>query len=278
MKNILTLCLFMVTSLVSFAQDEGTAIAQERLARSNSIYVGVGPALVLGKNLGDYNDGFGFEGGYLKRMNKVISIGGHVSSLKFKYQEFKTYPYYYDPTNDLVIDYSQKGGDISLLSFGGTIKLNLIPVGDNTVFSVYGISTPFLSFVSRKEFVATGDFYADLDGDLLYTDLLLSEDFDSEDIPQLKADSKVSGGLHLGFGAEFFPSKPVSLFIQATFCYTLPIRYSATNSFLKEEDQYEDAADVIYYDAEESLYQDEFPIVNKGFSSLCIKGGISFNF
>lgn len=278
MKNVAIIFLCILSSTVVFSQDEGTAVAQERLARSNSIYVGVGPALILGKNLGDYNDGFGFEGGYLKRMNKIISIGPHLSFLKFKYQEFKTYPYYYDPTNDLVIEYSQKGGDISLLSFGGTIKLNLIPISDNTVFSLYGISTPFLSFVSRKDFAATGDFYADLDGDVLYTDLLLSQDFDSEDIPQLEAESKVSGGIHLGFGAEFFPSKPVSLFVQATFCYTLPIRYSATNSYLKEEDQYIDAADVIYYDAEESLYKDDFPIVNKGFSSLCIKGGISFNF
>lgn len=278
MKNVAITFLCILSSILAFSQDEGTAVAQERLSRSNSIYVGMGPALILGKNLGDYSDGFGFEGGYLKRMNKIISIGPHASFLKFKYQEFKTYPYYYDPTNDLVIEYSQKGGDISLLSFGGTIKLNLIPIGDNTVFSLYGISTPFLSFVSRKEFEATGDFYADLDGDVLYTDLLLSQDFDSDDIPQLEADSKVSGGIHLGFGAEFFPSKPVSIFVQATFCYTLPVRYSATNSYLKVEDQYEDAAGVIYYDAEESLYQDEFPIVNKGFSSLSIKGGISFNF
>lgn len=278
MKNAAITLLFILSCFIAFSQDEGAAVAQERLARSNNIFVGLGPALILGKNLGDYSDGFGFEGGYLKRMNKLISIGANISSLKFKYQEFKTYPYYYDPSNDLVIEYSQKGGDISLLSFGGTIKLNLIPIGDNTVFSLYGISTPFLSFVSRKEFEATGDFYADLDGDVLYTDLLASVDFDAEDIPQLKADSKISGGIHLGFGAEFFPSKPVSLFIQATFCYTMPIRYSATSSYLKEEDQYIDDADVIYYDAEESLYEDEFPIVNKGFGSLNIRGGISFNF
>jgi hypothetical protein len=82
----------------------------------------------------------------------------------------------------------------------------------------------------------------------------------------------------LGFGAEVFPSKTISLFIQAMFCYTLPIRYSATDSYLGSADPLVDAADVIYYDVNKTILSDDFPIVNKGFSSLNIKGGVSFNF
>jgi len=277
-KLLLSACIILLLFTTTYAQDEGQAVAQARFERSNGIYISGGPALVLGKNLGDYNNGLGLEAGYMKRLNKVLSIGPSISYLRFTYDEEKTYPYYYDPEFDVAIEYYQEGGDLSLVSLGFSIKLNFVPVSDDSKASIYGIATPFFSQIARQEFTATGDFYANADFDGLYNDLLLTEDFDSDDIPQLAKDSKSSGGVHIGFGVEFAPVKPISFFLQATFCYTLAVKYSATDSFLKEEDQYVDAEDTIYYDAYNTIYLEEFPIVNKGFSSLNIKGGISFNF
>jgi hypothetical protein len=170
MKNIGVLFLLMTICYSAFSQDEGVAVAQARVERSKSVYIATGPALTLGKNLGDYSNGFGFEGGFLKRLNKVFSIGSSISYLSFKYDKFKTYPYYYFYDSDtdiyIVADYSQEGGDINLLSLGCDLKLNFIPVGDNTPVSIYGLAKPFISRVSRKEFSARLDLYSDNDSEI----------------------------------------------------------------------------------------------------------------
>jgi hypothetical protein len=277
-KFILGFLVLLLLSTSLYAQDEGTAVAQTRFERDKSIYIGGGPSIPFGDNLGDYSLGLNFEAGFFKRLNKVMSIGPNISYLSFKYDADETYPYYYDPTNDYAIESSLSGGDVSLLSIGFNFKLNFVPVSDNSVFSLYGIGNPFVSFVSRGECIQSGDFYEDIDGDIVYDDFSFSVDYSPDDYPALKEESKVSGGVHLGIGFEINPTKKVSVFGQATFSYTLPITYVATNSFLKEEDQYFDGNDRIYYDAEQSFYLDEFPIKENGFSALSFKLGVSFNF
>ncbi len=207
-----------------------------------------------------------------------MSIGPNISYLSFKYDSDKTYPYYYDPVDDFAIESSLTGGDVSLVSVGFNFKLNFVPVGDNTVFSLYGIGNPFVSFVNRGECVQSGDLYSDDDFDGIYDDYSRSVDFEPMDYPALEKESKVSGGIHLGVGFEINPTKKVSFFGQATFSYTLPISYVATNSYLKDEDRYVDANGTIYYDAYESFYLDDFPIKKNGFTALSFKIGISFNF
>jgi hypothetical protein len=279
MKRVLCLALLLTSVLTkSFAQDEGTAVAQARFERDKSVYFGGGVSLPFGDNLGDYSIGLNFEGGFLKRLNKIMSLGGSVSYLNFKYDSDKTYPYYYDVDNDYAIEATLTGGDVSLLSVGFSLKINFVPVSDNTVFSLYAIGTPFISFVNRKECVQAGDFYEDLDLDGVYTDYAFSDEYLAEDYPALAKESKTTGGLHVGIGFEINPVKKVSIFGQATLSYTLPISYVATNSFLKEEDEYVDANDRIYYDASESFYLDEFPIKENGFTALSFKFGVSFNF
>jgi hypothetical protein len=264
------------------AQDEGQAVAQARITRSKGLYAAGGPALILGKNLGDYLDGFGMEGGFLKRLNKVLSVGPSLSYLSFKYDAFKTYPYYWyrDPSTgtEIVMEYYQTGGDIRLISMGCDFKVNFVPVGDHTTVSIFGIARPFFSSVARDDFSARADFYGDLDGDKLFTDKVQSTNFTAKEIEQLASDSKLSGGVNLGFGAELFPSKQMSLFLQASFCYTLPIRYAATESFLSPSFIFKDSAGVTYYDFNKTLLAPDFPIVNKGFSSLNVRAGMIYNF
>jgi hypothetical protein len=260
------------------AQDEGDVVIKDRFIRDNSVFLAAGPSFTLGENLGDYSTGISIEAGYLKKANKLLSWGPSLSYLAFAYDETKTYEYYYDVQNDNAIEAYFEGGNISLISLGVTLKLNLIPVGDNTPITVYGILNPFASFVMRSELSASGDFYKDLDLNQVYDDYSFSVTYIADDYPALASDNKVTGGAHVGFGIEFAPAKPVSFFLQATFSYTLPVSYVSTSSYLKDEDRYIDANGRYYYDATESFYQDEFPIIESGFSALSVKAGISINF
>ena len=157
-------------------------------------------------------------------------MGPSLSYIGFAYDNTKTYPYYYDKVNDLALEVSQTGGDVNIVSLGLNFKLNFIPVSDNTIFSVYGIVNPFISYVNRTEVVENVAVYYDKDGDGLYHDFYNETIYSPEKYPALAADNKVSGGAHLGFGLEFHPAKKISFYAQATFSYTLPITYVSTES------------------------------------------------
>jgi len=279
MRRFLSLLIvaFVLPSIV-IAQDEGTVEVKSRFERSNTIYVSLGPAFTLGKNLGDYSTGLTFEAGYLKRANRILSWGPSLSYLGFAYDDTKTYPYYYDVAYDVGHELYQTGGDVNLLSLGLNLKLNFIPVSDATRFSIYGIANPFVSYISRSEVNQTIDYYFDDDEDGYYTDYWGTEEFSGDEFDALKAESKFSGGVHLGFGVELNPAKRVSVFLNVTYSYTLPISYVATESYLKDEDAYVDAGGTVYYDTEATLSDDQFPIVEKGFSAVSAKVGLAFNF
>lgn len=280
-KTLLNVLILMILFTTLQAQDEGTAVAQQRFENDKGIYVAGGPAFTLGSNLGDYSTGLSFEVGFLKRLNKVMSIGPNISYLSFKYDADETYPYYYDESLDNAIELELSGGDVSILSAGFTLKLNFVPVGDNTKVSLYGIGTPFVSYTSRGELSGAGYFYKDFDLDGVYTDpnpdpSLFPDEWNSDAFPVLKKESKVSGGIHVGFGAEFVPTSAVSFFVQATFSYTLPITYVSTEDYF--EGEYVDANGTTYYDANPTYYDEEFPVVKNGFGALSVKAGVSFNF
>jgi hypothetical protein len=291
-KYIFVFGALMFCALSASAQDEGSVVIKKRFERSRAAYFSVGPSVAIGKNLGDYSTGFNFEAGFLMRANKLISWGPSLSHLSFKYDDTKTYRYYYDVDNDFTLDLSQKGGNISLTSLGLNVKLNFIPVSDNSIFSFYGIVNPFVSYVSRKALKEEVDLYTYDDGNGLYDVPAGHVTYDAKPgpsqtdpgYPVLAADNKFSGGAHLGLGAELFPAKKLSYFFQITYSYTLPVSYVATESFLKdisEEDKYtnsNDPDDRIYYDAAKTIYKNDFPIIKKGFSAISIKAGLTFNF
>jgi hypothetical protein len=280
MKNIKNLLCILMAFLATdaFSQDEGVIEAKSRFERSKGIYLAVGPALTLGTNLGDYSSGLRLEAGLVKRLNKVVSIGPAFSYLTFQYDTDKTYPYYYSAFDDRTIHFALSGGDISLLSLGCNLKLNLVPVTNNSIASLYGIAEPFVSLVSRKVFTGSGEFFSDPDGDGLYTNSLGEVNFGSEEVPAFAEESKISGGIHVGLGIEFMPLRQFSFFIQSTFNYTLPVSYAATANFLNDEDKFVDSNATIYYNADNSLFKESFPIVKSGFSALSIQAGLSFNF
>jgi len=283
MKKLVCLFGFVACfTSIAIAQDEGTIEVKDRFERDKTVYFSFGPAFTLGENLGDYSVGLNFESGFLKRSNRLLSWGPSFSYLGFAYDESKTYPYYYDPDNDQAYELTMTGGNVNLISLGLNLKLSFIPVSDNSIFSVYGIVNPFVSFVNRTEIVQKAAMYVDEDTngnyDGVYKTLIGNVVYTPKDFPALESENKFSGGAHLGFGLEFMPAKKISAFLQATFSYTLPITYLSTESFLKPQDQYVDANDTIYYDAYKTLFLDEFPVVKEGFSALSIKVGMAFNF
>lgn len=303
MKNSTPLAfLLMACSFLVNAQDEGAIVKRERIDRSKGIFIGLGPSFTLGKNIGDYSTGLSIEAGFLKRVNRVLSVGPSVSYINFSYDPAKTkaekasdlytgvagnlntwherYDQYGLPSNyqwDYGFLLNLEGGDISLLSLAVNLKLNFIPITDGTKFSVYGFAKPFITSANRKavsgkgeryvyeayEDTATEILYYTTGDDTWYADGDIDDWGPSDVYPALKEESKITGGIFVGPGVEFMPAGKISIFAQASFGYTFPVSYVSTESYEKTVASYTNA---------------EFPIVNKGFSSVSIQFGVSFNF
>ena len=314
-KALLSLIFMMIIQTTLRAQDEGAAVAQDRFARDNSIYIAGGPSLTFGENIGDYSTGINIEIGYTKRLNKVLSLGGSVSYLQFKYDPSLTKAETADdlyvgnsddyilraiPFDDPSLTHNSKyglsevwdfgyllnleGGDLSLISLAFNIRIDFIPIGDNSKIAVYGFAKPFVSMSKRTEVSGIGERYIyeayeddngtfnDTSDDLLYyntgddtwyADGYVDEWNASDGFPALKEESSITGGIFLGPGIEFMPSGKISAFVQAGFGYTFPVTYVSTESFEKTAENY---------------LSDDFPIIKEGFPSLNIQAGISFNF
>lgn len=292
-KSICLLAILCGFTVSMYAQDEGTIQKRERIDRANSVFIGLGPSFTLGKNIGDYSVGANFEIGFTKRLNRVFSIGPSISIVGFDYDPEKTgvnnafisNDLYFDDEYDywlaMFVDF--KGGDLSLTSLAVNLKLNLIPVKDNSVVSVYGFAKPFLTFVNRSAVTGTAYVFAiedyDFDGvpseEEIYSgaESALSipweagdpqwEDLDVTISDKLKEDSRVTGGIFVGPGVEFFPARKFSFYVQAAFGYTFPVSFVSTEKYKGNE-----------LDA----LTEEYPITEEGFPSVNIQFGASFNF
>jgi hypothetical protein len=277
MKKLICLSLLLIGLGSLHAQDEGTIEKRERIARDKSIFLGIGPSFTLGKNIGDYSTGFNFELGFTKRLNRVFSIGPSISYLQFNYDADKTgfnNIFIGGPYNDddglgdyylgALIDF--EGGDLTLTSLAANLKFNFVPVKDNSVISVYAFAKPFVTLVSRSAVTGTANVYENY-GDpsnvddwyfyfeTPYEDLDLSEKLDSG--------TEMTGGIFVGPGIELFPARKVSFFTQASFGYTFPLTFVSTQSY--EGQSLDDVSD-------------EFPLTKKGFPSVNVQFGASFNF
>ena len=300
--------LFVACPFLLRAQDEGAIVKKERIDRSQGFFLGFGPSFTLGDNIGDYSVGFNVELGYQKRLNRVFSIGPSISYLSFKYDpevtELKGSAYLGtgDPLEwgtkynlpNLSYDYryllSLEGGDLSLISLALNLKLNFIPIKDDSKISIYGFAKPFISVASRTDVNGTDyrDTYeifeddngtATINDDYLYAGLADTwypdYSYDSDDdtpgvgewgpdsYEALASETVITGGIFIGPGIEFMPAKAVSIFVQAAFGYTFPVSFVSTGS---------------YEPTIESYVDEKFPMVKEGFPSVNIQMGLSFNF
>lgn len=300
--------LFLLSALLVFcgstvAQDEGLAVAKARFDRPNSVTIGAGISRVFNKNVGDYSNGTNAEISFLRRLNKLVAIGGFISTSSFKYDPKKTpsspsekdlykgfdtdlrvqstgnttyrdlytIPDNYDFPHGFQL--SLQGGDVSLTTVGANIKLNLIPVSDKLPVSVYVLARPFAAAAKRADVTGSGKMFLYeatvqnnqfvITNDQKWYPTNYSEEWGPEGYSSLKSQTTITGGLHIGPGIELMPSGPVSFYIQALLGYTLPCTFVSTGSYPLTTGSYINA---------------NFPIVEKGFPVLNIQAGLSFNF
>lgn len=273
---IRTACLLILafTVSVALAQDEGAVVKKERIERDKGVFVGGGISSTLGSNLGDYSTGINFEGGFNKRMNRVLSIGGSLSYIKFKYDPdvLNNKPdtggtglpqnFYYDTQAASIDDgylLTLSGGDVTILSLALNLKFNFVPVRDNSVISVYGFAKPFIASTTVSALSGTGEYY--------YFDTGLNDwtaDPSGNVAGAYESKSSITGGIFIGPGIEINPAKAVSFFAQASFGYTFPMEVVSTRSYGND------------YNID--LANENFPMKSLGFTSLNFVAGVSFNF
>lgn len=277
-KSTYSLFILITSISIGFAQDEGSVVKRERIDRDKSIFVGGGVSSVLGNNFGDYTAGINFEAGYSKRLNRILSIGGSVSYLKFKFDPnvLKGDPnkgggfvpnFYYNQTADDGYLLNLNGGDLTMISAAFNIKVNFVPVKDDSKISIYAFAKPFISSSNRTEVSGLGEYYYyDTNADDYLNDASSNEVWGKDLFPILGDKSNITGGIFIGPGIELFPAKSVSVFFQASFGYTFPVNIVSTKSYGN------------YNGTEVRDYNDpNFPMKDLSFTSINLAGGISFN-
>lgn len=292
-KTICLLVAFSAFVISVSAQDEGNITKRDRINLDKGIFLGIGPSFTLGKNIGDYSTGLNVELGYMSRLNRVISVGGSISYMSFKYDPEKTgvnnsfisdetiSDGYYDNWLAMYVDF--KGGDMNLVSLAANLKFNLVPVMDNSTISVYAFAKPFLTMASRTAVKGTAYLFwvPDYDFNGVYSeDEIIDGAYSAVQVPweagdptweaegitisdKLNKDSRITGGIFVGPGIEIFPAKNVSFYAQAAFGYTFPVSFVSTKKY---EGNSLDSMD------------EEFPVIEQGFPSVNLQFGISFNF
>jgi hypothetical protein len=291
MKKIICLagCL-LLSGYILRAQDEGVIKKKERIDRSKSVFLSLGPSFTLGKNIGDYSVGFNVEAGFVKRLNRILSVGPSVSYLSFDYDQEKTGlnnafiggPYA-DTQGDTFYEglyFELEGGELSLISLAANLKLNFIPVKDNSKISVYAFAKPFVTYATRGEVTGKGTYltnYGDIeDAADWYTEQTftwkagagLGTYKGSED---LEKQSQVTGGIFIGPGLEFLPAGKISAFFQASIGYTFPVSYISTKVYENNVKTGNDI-DVFLKDI------NQYPLTKKGFPSVNLQFGAAYNF
>lgn len=300
MRKTLLAGLILFVSLALQAQDEGTIVKRDRIARDKNIFLGLGPSFTLGKNIGDYSAGFSLELGFTKRVNRIFSVGPSLSFVQFDYDPAVTEvgnkntfiggpyldqsvgAYYYEG-----LYFDLKGGDISLISLTANLKLNAVPIKDNTKFSFYVFAKPFIAYSMRSEVTGTAYYltnYGDIEDSDEWADGIedvfewkagspyVKQTYDVDVSQDMKEENKVTGGIFIGPGIELFPAKPFTAFFQVAVGYTLPITYVSTEYYNKEGSQNDLSTMVTSGDIE------KYPMLKKGFPSIGVQFGVSYNF
>ena len=168
-----------------------------------------------------------------------------------------------------------------MISLALNLKLNFIPIKDNSKISIYGFAKPFLTYASRDEVTGKGTLLVN------YGDIESTSDWDTFDTFDWKAgaddfygytppddlekQTQITGGIFVGPGVEFFPAGKVSGFFQASIGYTFPVSFISTESYENSEN-YGNDLDVFLKEIE------EYPLIKKGFPSVNLQFGVSFNF
>jgi len=306
MKNVIALFLTLsiFTTVFVRAQDEGPAVAKSRFERPNSVSVTGGIARTFGKNVGDYSKGMTAEVGYLRRLNKLVSIGGFVSVTRFGYDPAKTPTspsdndlfkgfdtdlritstaattyrdtYTIDANYDFPHGYqlSLSGGDVSLMVVGLDLKLNLIPVSDRIPISVYVHAKPFVGSAKRDDVSGSGQQYlyeARVSGGNFEYNLGDGKWYKSAYSETWDSDGYPALGAVNSFtgGLMVGPGVEFNPSQALSFFAQATFGYTLPVSFVSTGSFPRTTA---------SYVNPTFPVIKNGFPSLSLQAGVSFNF
>jgi hypothetical protein len=257
-----TLGMLLISGFTSLAQDEGALIKKARVvSKANTVYFTLGPSLQFS---GDYGGGLYAAAGFIKRSNRIVSMGPSFSFTKSDYDNKLSNEYFVEEGGYEIRKLKLQGGDLKLSSIGLDIKFDFIPSERVKKFSAYFIAKPFLLISNRSKVTGTNQPY--FRNDIFDTD---TNSWEESDIPveisneKWNAKTEVTGGLSAGVGVAWNLTSGVSLFAQSLSGFTLPMTYINTNAFPSNLDGYKEP---------------NYPFVKKSFVSLNISLGVSYTF
>lgn len=269
-KRLPILAIFLTVSIQVLCQDEGTISKKAAFAKGRSIHLIGGPSFKLGK--GDYSTGLNLEAGYLRRINKIISVGPSISFSKFKYDKSISDSFGNEGAegNNIYIDFYEvkivylQGGDLSFFTLGFDIMVNMIPGQETKGISVYGIVKPFLLFSNRSAVRARVEqwFMNDLEDDksLWYYGGGPDESLSPS---SWNTGTELNGGLNVGIGAKYVLPSGFTLFLQSTVGVVMRTTFINTTEYPSSYSGYNDT---------------DNPFVKGVFTILNVSTGIAYSF
>jgi hypothetical protein len=277
MKRILSVS--FISYIIVFnlsAQDEGKIVKRERIERDKGIFAGGGISLINDSYLKEYSTGVNFEGGYSKRLNRILSIGGSISYLSFAYDP-KAYSQPLvngNPVDNFYSGYNANGAHVgfianlnnsklTFISLSANVKVNFVPIKENTVISFYAFAKPFVSSAKHDDGNYSFIPFQDLNDTNNWSVIQVTDPLVKAQLSGIaKGESKFTGGIFLGPGIEINPTKSISFFLQASFGYTFASDFISTKSYPRDLTVLDDS---------------KFPLKTIGFTTINFAGGISFN-
>ncbi|MBL7872552.1 MAG: hypothetical protein JNM78_13125 [Cyclobacteriaceae bacterium] len=259
------------------AQDEGAITKKARVvSKANTVYISAGPSLRFAGNSSDYSGGLQVTAGYLKRMNRIVSMGSFLSFTKFDYDSALSNKFFIEENGYEIKKVQMQGGDLKLSSIGLDIRFDLIPSERVKKVAVFGIVKPFILLAKRTDVnihsisgqnnIAPGEPGHNDNPPKNWYKTGDEEDLNSSTpgYSRLGAKTEFSGGIQAGIGGAFVLPSGLAFSLQSTVGATLPITHIDTRSFSSTLETYNN--------------NPNFPFVKKSFASLNISLGVSYTF
>lgn len=287
MKNsiILSFLLIALSYSAAWSQEEGTVTKKERIAKGKSFYLLGGPSFRF-NNKSDYSGGLNLEAGFLKRLNRITSVGASIGYTKFNFDQslsnsfgnvdaIGNNAFLEDGGYEVYVVYME-GGNLNFLSIGLDFKFEFIPFSEERKLSVFGLIKPFLLVSSRSAVSASTEiaypaivpyklpYNSDANNSWDVGNPFENINADTPGYERWAADTEISGGVGLGVGFDYSLKSNLKIFMQSTLKFTLPITYIKTNGFPPFRD--------------DGYNNKDYPFVKEGFSTINLAVGVSYYF
>ncbi len=289
MKNSLVLtfsCLLLSCQFI-LAQDEGIIQKRERFEFGRSLLFMVGPEFNFGSKA-DYAGGYSLKTGYLKRLNRILTLGPVLGFTRVAFKPsyadsykngnnrgnniFQVYDYNIMEYDYFVYVVNMRGGNLNQFSLGLNTRVDLNAYKEDKKISFYVVAQPLLLVSSRSKVTAITDIWSI--EEIPFENPKLWKPENKEFYEELTPDSpgrnhwanktEFSGGANLGIGVQLNLPTHWKLYIQPNIRYTFPITHINTSKYPAWSlDGYNNS---------------RYPFVKERFSTIGMQIGIAHNF